>query len=228
MPACLLALSSARLGSCGVMMQRMSSLTSCNSCLLLGSLLPAANLTLNLPPTRQVDEYSRTNVPGVWAIGDLTGRINLTPVALMEGMAFAKWVADCLLACCCCCPAAGGVMLTCWAAPMYSSCTVSVDTGAHMHARRSAFGGELSRPEYDNVPSAVFCQPPMATGRLRAAALLGHFRAHCSLLTVHGCTGSPLHPFFSPHCVSQLATARRRRVRSCLVTLTCTCPSSSP
>ena len=39
-----------------------------------------------------VDEYSRTNVPGIWAIGDVTDRINLTPVALMEGMAFAATV----------------------------------------------------------------------------------------------------------------------------------------
>jgi glutathione reductase (NADPH) len=37
-----------------------------------------------------VDEYSRTSVPGVWAVGDVTDRVNLTPVALMEGMAFAK------------------------------------------------------------------------------------------------------------------------------------------
>lgn len=33
----------------------------------------------------QVDEYSRTNVPSIWAIGDVTDRMNLTPVALMEG-----------------------------------------------------------------------------------------------------------------------------------------------
>lgn len=38
----------------------------------------------------KVDNYSRTNVPGIWAVGDATNRINLTPVALMEGMAFAK------------------------------------------------------------------------------------------------------------------------------------------
>lgn len=38
----------------------------------------------------KVDEFSRTNVPGIWAVGDVTNRINLTPVALMEGMAFAK------------------------------------------------------------------------------------------------------------------------------------------
>ncbi len=32
-----------------------------------------------------VDEYSRTNVDGVYAVGDITNRIALTPVALMEG-----------------------------------------------------------------------------------------------------------------------------------------------
>ena len=37
-----------------------------------------------------VDAFSRTNVPSVWAVGDVTDRINLTPVALMEGMALAK------------------------------------------------------------------------------------------------------------------------------------------
>jgi glutathione reductase (NADPH) len=37
-----------------------------------------------------VDEYSRTTVPSIWAIGDVTNRINLTPVALMEGTCFAK------------------------------------------------------------------------------------------------------------------------------------------
>ncbi|KAL3702127.1 hypothetical protein R1sor_020149 [Riccia sorocarpa] len=38
----------------------------------------------------KVDEYSRTDVPSIWAIGDVTNRVNLTPVALMEGMAFAN------------------------------------------------------------------------------------------------------------------------------------------
>lgn len=36
-----------------------------------------------------VDEFSRTNVASVFAVGDVTNRINLTPVALMEGHAFA-------------------------------------------------------------------------------------------------------------------------------------------
>lgn len=40
--------------------------------------------------TIQVNEYSQTSVPSIWAVGDVTNRINLTPVALMEGMALAK------------------------------------------------------------------------------------------------------------------------------------------
>nr|QKF54532.1 glutathione reductase [Myrciaria dubia] len=38
----------------------------------------------------EVDEFSRTSVPSIWAVGDVTDRINLTPVALMEGVALAK------------------------------------------------------------------------------------------------------------------------------------------
>ncbi|OIW12634.1 hypothetical protein TanjilG_24567 [Lupinus angustifolius] len=41
-------------------------------------------------PNTKVDEYSQTSVPSIWAVGDVTNRINLTPVALMEGMALAK------------------------------------------------------------------------------------------------------------------------------------------
>jgi glutathione reductase (NADPH) len=36
-----------------------------------------------------VDEYSRTNQPHIFAVGDCTDRINLTPVAIGEGRAFA-------------------------------------------------------------------------------------------------------------------------------------------
>ena len=36
-----------------------------------------------------VNEYSRTNIKNVFAVGDVTNRVNLTPVALMEGHAFA-------------------------------------------------------------------------------------------------------------------------------------------
>ena len=36
-----------------------------------------------------VDEWSKTTAPNIWAVGDVTDRINLTPVAIMEGHAFA-------------------------------------------------------------------------------------------------------------------------------------------
>lgn len=36
-----------------------------------------------------VDDFSRTSAPGVWAVGDVTDRLNLTPVAIREGQAFA-------------------------------------------------------------------------------------------------------------------------------------------
>ena len=39
-----------------------------------------------------VDGFSRTNVPHVYAIGDVTHRFNLTPVAIREGHAFADTV----------------------------------------------------------------------------------------------------------------------------------------
>ncbi|MGA8651595.1 MAG: glutathione-disulfide reductase [Xanthobacteraceae bacterium] len=39
-----------------------------------------------------VDEYSRTRVPSIYAIGDVTNRIALTPVAIREGAAFSETV----------------------------------------------------------------------------------------------------------------------------------------
>jgi glutathione reductase (NADPH) len=39
-----------------------------------------------------VDNWSRTSVPNIYAIGDVTHRINLTPVAIREGHAFADTI----------------------------------------------------------------------------------------------------------------------------------------
>ncbi|KAM0878880.1 hypothetical protein ACQ4PT_034589 [Festuca glaucescens] len=64
----------------------------------------------------KVDEYSRTSVPNIWAVGDVTNRINLTPVALMEATCFSKTV----------------------------------------------FGGQPIKPDYKDVPCAVFCIPPLS------------------------------------------------------------------
>ena len=40
----------------------------------------------------EVDEYSRTCVANIYAVGDVTNRVNLTPVAIREGHAFADTV----------------------------------------------------------------------------------------------------------------------------------------
>lgn len=37
-----------------------------------------------------VDEYSRTNVENIWAIGDVTNRVQLTPVAIHEAISFVE------------------------------------------------------------------------------------------------------------------------------------------
>jgi glutathione reductase (NADPH) len=39
-----------------------------------------------------VNEYSQTEVPSIYAVGDVTNRVNLTPVAIREGHAFADTV----------------------------------------------------------------------------------------------------------------------------------------
>jgi glutathione reductase (NADPH) len=40
----------------------------------------------------KVDKYSQTAVPSIYAIGDVTDRVNLTPVAIREAMAFVETV----------------------------------------------------------------------------------------------------------------------------------------
>ena len=64
-----------------------------------------------------VDDYSQTNIDHIWAIGDVTDRMQLTPVAIHEAMCF-------------------------------------VDTLYH---------GRPTKPDYDNVATAVFSQPEIGT-----------------------------------------------------------------
>jgi glutathione reductase (NADPH) len=52
--------------------------------------LDAAGVRLDERGAVCVDEYSRTNLENIWAVGDVTDRINLTPVAIREGHAFAE------------------------------------------------------------------------------------------------------------------------------------------
>jgi glutathione reductase (NADPH) len=64
----------------------------------------------------RVDAYCQTSCPSIYAVGDVTDRVQLTPVAIREGHAFADTV----------------------------------------------FGKTPRTVEYDHIPSAVFCQPPLA------------------------------------------------------------------
>ena len=63
-----------------------------------------------------VNEFNQTNIESIYAIGDVTDRINLTPVAIAEGHAFSD----------------------------------------------REFGNKNRFISYDNVPSAVFSQPPVS------------------------------------------------------------------
>src|SRR5690606_25304278 len=54
--------------------------------------LEAAGVTLGDKGEIVVDAYSKTSVESIYAVGDVTGRIQLTPVAIREGQAFADTV----------------------------------------------------------------------------------------------------------------------------------------
>jgi len=70
-----------------------------------------------------VDRFSRTSAENIYAVGDVTNRVNLTPVAIAEGRAVAE----------------------------------------------TLFGKRAMSVDYDNVPSAVFSQPPIGTVGLTEA-----------------------------------------------------------
>ena len=54
--------------------------------------LERAGVKLGRNGAIEVDAYSQTSVPSIYAIGDVTDRVNLTPVAIREGMAFVETV----------------------------------------------------------------------------------------------------------------------------------------
>ena len=54
--------------------------------------LEAAGVKLDQRGAIAVNDYSQTNVPHIYAVGDVTDRIALTPVAIREGHAFADSV----------------------------------------------------------------------------------------------------------------------------------------
>lgn len=85
--------------------------------------LEAAGVKLAADGAITVDEYSRSSVDSIHAIGDVTNRLNLTPVATAEGMALA----------------------------------------------RTLFGGTPTPVDHDNVPTAIFANPNVATVGLSEA-----------------------------------------------------------
>jgi len=54
--------------------------------------LEAVGVKLGVTGGIAVDEFSHTSVPNIYAVGDVTNRVNLTPVAIREGHAFADTV----------------------------------------------------------------------------------------------------------------------------------------
>ncbi len=54
--------------------------------------LETAGVRTNLKGAVEVDAHSRTSAPHIYAVGDVTDRMNLTPVAIREGNAFAETV----------------------------------------------------------------------------------------------------------------------------------------
>jgi glutathione reductase (NADPH) len=54
--------------------------------------LEAVGVEVGLSNEVMVDDYSQTKVPSIYAIGDVTNRVQLTPVAIREGMAFVETV----------------------------------------------------------------------------------------------------------------------------------------
>jgi glutathione reductase (NADPH) len=52
--------------------------------------LEEAGVELSADGAVKVDDYSRSSVDNIWAVGDVTNRLNLTPVAIREGQAFAQ------------------------------------------------------------------------------------------------------------------------------------------
>jgi glutathione reductase (NADPH) len=91
--------------------------------------LEAAGVKLGADGAVAVNEYSQSSVASIHAIGDVTNRINLTPVATAEGMALS----------------------------------------------RTLFGGRPTPVDHDNVPTAVFANPNLATVGLSEAAARERF-----------------------------------------------------
>jgi glutathione reductase (NADPH) len=93
--------------------------------------LEQAGVRLNHEGAVAVDPYSCSSVPNIYAVGDCTDRMQLTPVAIAEGQAVAE----------------------------------------------TLFNGNPKTPDYENVPTAVFSQPPIGTVGLTEFEARERYRA---------------------------------------------------
>ncbi|MGH7847829.1 MAG: FAD-dependent oxidoreductase, partial [Candidatus Binatia bacterium] len=104
--------------------------------------LENAGVQLNGAGAVVVDDYSRTTAPNIYAVGDCTDRMKLTPVALAEGRAVAE----------------------------------------------TLFNSRPTKPNYANVPTAVFSDPNVATVGLTE----GEARTQHGAIDVYRTTFKPL------------------------------------
>ncbi len=93
--------------------------------------LERAGVKLDYEGAVVVDSYSCSSVTNIYAVGDCTDRMQLTPVAIAEGQAVAE----------------------------------------------TLFRGNPQTPDYENVPTAVFCQPHIGTVGLTEAEARARYRA---------------------------------------------------
>ena len=108
--------------------------------------LDNAGIALSSKGSIVVDEGQRTNVPNIYAVGDVTDRINLTPVALMEGKVA---------------PTQERPMFN-WSFDLSTdSLLLRVQTG--MAVANTLFNSKPTKPDHEFVASAVFSQPPVAS-----------------------------------------------------------------
>ncbi|MGA8053733.1 MAG: glutathione-disulfide reductase [Burkholderiales bacterium] len=91
--------------------------------------LAEAGVELTAEGAVAVDRFSRSSVSSVYAVGDVTDRLRLTPVAIREGAAVAA----------------------------------------------TLFGGMPTPVDHQNVPTAVFMQPPISTVGMTEAEALAAF-----------------------------------------------------
>ncbi|MDF2096218.1 glutathione-disulfide reductase [Aquibaculum arenosum] len=92
--------------------------------------LEEAGVALTARGAVKIDPYFRSNVPSIFAIGDVTDRLQLTPVAIAEAMAIVRTLCE----------------------------------------------GQSTELNYENIPSAVFSQPPLATVGLTEAQAREQYR----------------------------------------------------